>query len=148
MRAIALLCALFALGGAVAAAATGGADAAPRTTEQAGGANVVAQIHQLQRRAWHWQSVLGRRRTASSFSAARSTDAAYRVWVRELWRGRAARLHRLADRFMARRIASLQTEVAHWRRVMGKAPLRQTASAATREQAYVAWRRVARSVMR
>ena len=79
MRAIALLCALFALGGAVAAVATSGADAASRTPKKtaakAVGADVVGQIQRLQRTPWHWQSVLGRKRPASSFSAARSTDA-------------------------------------------------------------------------
>jgi hypothetical protein len=147
MRAIALLCALFALGVSVAAVATGGADAASRT-QRAGDANVVAQIQHLQRTAWHWQRVLGVKRTASDFSPARSTDPAYRVWVRELWRRRAVRLHRAADRFMARKIDAMQAQVAHWRRVMGKAPLRQVASAGTREQAYVAWRRTARSTLR
>jgi hypothetical protein len=151
MRAIALLCALFALGGAVAAVATSGADAASRTPEKAAAktvtADVVGQIRRLQRTAWHWQHVLGRKRTASSFSAARSTDAAYRLWVRNLWQRRAIRLRRTADRFMARRIVELQAEVDHWRRVMGAAPVRQVASA-SREQTYVTWRRVARSVLR
>jgi hypothetical protein len=147
MRAIALCCALCALGGAVAAVATSGADAAQRTTSTGGG-EIVAQITRFEHTAWHWQAVLGQRRTASSFSAARSTDPAYRVWVRDLWRKRAARLGKAADRFMGRRIVQLQEQVVHWRRVMGQPPLRQAASAATREQAYVAWRRLARKVMR
>ena len=151
MRAIALCGALFALGGAVAAVATSGADAAPRTARPAAAAGddqVVGQIRRLQRTTWHWQSVLGLTRSGSSFSSARSTDPAYRVWVRDLWRRRAARLRRNAERYMATRIVSLQSEIDHWRRVMGKPPLRQAASAATREQAYVTWRRLARSVLR
>jgi hypothetical protein len=151
MRAIALCSALFALGGAVAAVATSGADAAPRTGKRAAapaGDEIVGQIQRLQRTTWHWQSVLGRKRTGSSFSAARSTDPAYRVWVRQLWQRRAARVRRSAQRFMAKRIVAYQVEVDHWRRVMGKPPLRQVAAAGTREQAYVTWRRLARSVRR
>jgi hypothetical protein len=153
MRAIALCGALFALGGAVAAVATSGADAAPRTAKPAaapprGDDPVVAQIQRLQRTTWHWQSLLGLKRSGSSFAPARSTDPAYRVWVRDLWRRRATHLRRSAERYMARRIVTLQAEVDHWRRVMGKPPLRQTAAAATREQAYVTWRRLAHSVLR
>jgi hypothetical protein len=150
MRAIALCSALFALGGAVAAVATSGADAAPRTAKPAAanGDEVVEQIRRLQRTTWHWQSVLGRKRTGSSFSADRSTDPAYRVWVRELWQRRAVRVRRSAQRFMARRIVAYQAQVDHWRRVMGKPPLRQVAAASSREQAFVSWRRIARSVLR
>jgi hypothetical protein len=143
MRAIALSCALLSLAGGVAAVVTNPADAAP--TKPTGDLN--AEIGHYQRAAWHWQQVMGVRRTPSSFSALRSPDVAYRRWVRDLWKQRAARLERTATAWMETRIRSYQAQVDHWKHVMGAAPVRLTASAGGGEAAFERWRSLARSVL-
>jgi hypothetical protein len=143
MRSIALLCALCALAGALTATLTTRASAA-ETTEMTG---VVGQIGQYEHVTWHWQKVMGVPRTPSSFSPERSTDPAYQRWVSDLWRQRALRLERQASLWMAARIRAYRQTVAHWRRVIGTAPVRETAAVGGREATFVRWRRLARATL-
>lgn len=66
---------------------------------------LLRDIARLQRQTWRWQAVMGRTRTPSAGSARRSRARAYRKWVFDLWRGRAAR---------ARRQASNPPHERHW----------------------------------
>jgi hypothetical protein len=143
MRAFALLCALLALVLIGAAVATSRATAAQTTPNAA----LTVEIGHYQHVAWHWQRVMGLPQTPSSFSPVRSTDTAYRGWVLALWKQRAQRLQRTAAKWMADRIHTYQTEVDHWRRVMGGGPLRQTAAAGGREATFFRWRATARRVL-
>jgi hypothetical protein len=148
MRAIALLCALCALGGLVTGVLTNKADAADATPKPDSRAESTTDIARLQRVTWHWQHVMGVRRTASSFSALRSIDPAYRRWVRELWRRRAQRVRTQAATWMVGRIRHYRSEIEYWQQVMGAGPLRQTASAGGRERTFLRWRSLARAVLR
>jgi len=51
---------------------------------------LIGRIDRLRRATWHWQAVLGERRTPTSHSARHIEDRAYRLWVLTLWRRRAA----------------------------------------------------------
>ena len=141
MRAIALLCALCALAGMLTAVVS---------TSRAGAAEATpaAEIVRYQRITWHWQDLMGVRRTASSFSPVRSTDPAYRRWVLDLWQRRAKRLRVNARAWMSREIRVYQSEVDHWQHVMDLGPLRQTASSGGRELTFLRWRQLARHVLR
>src|SRR3954464_12780825 len=97
MRVIALCCALFAVVGGAAAAVSSQAGAARITPNAA----LTVEIGRYQHVTWHWQKVIGLRRTPSSFSPLRSPDPAYQRWVLRLWQHRAARLERTASRWMA-----------------------------------------------
>jgi hypothetical protein len=143
MRAIALCCALFSLVGGVAAAVSSRADAARLTPN----AELTVEIGHYQHVTWHWQQLMGLRRTPSSFSPLRSPDPAYRQWVLRLWQHRADRLQRTAERWMTARIRLYQAEVDHWNHVMGATPVRLVASG-SRELAYVRWRALDRRVLR
>jgi hypothetical protein len=57
---------------------------------------VVRRIAVYRRATWHWESVMGVRRTPSGSSAARSPDLRYRRWVLRLWQSRAAQAQRRA----------------------------------------------------
>ena len=46
---------------------------------------------------WRWQALMSKPRTPSLYSERRTRDATYLRWVRDLWRGRAAKAHRLAQ---------------------------------------------------
>jgi hypothetical protein len=144
MRAIALLCALCASAGVVTAVVTNRASAAERTPD----ARLTVEIGRYQQRTWHLQRLIGERRTPSSFSAARSTDPAYRRWVLRLWQHRSERVERRAHRWMSARVRVYQARADHWRRVMGAGPLRLAASAGGGEAAFLRWRRLARQVLR
>jgi hypothetical protein len=58
---------------------------------------ILGQIARYQRITWRWQRVMSRPLTKSSGTARRVQSAAYRVWVRNLWRRRAIRTRRLAQ---------------------------------------------------
>jgi hypothetical protein len=45
---------------------------------------------------WRWQALMSRPRTPTLYTERRSKDTTYLRWVRDLWRGRAARAQRLA----------------------------------------------------
>ena len=52
--------------------------------------HVVRRIRHLRKATWHWQAVLGDRRTPASGTRLRRTSPAYRRWVLGLWKHRAA----------------------------------------------------------
>ena len=52
--------------------------------------HVVTRIQRLRRATWHWQAVLGDRRTPASRTRLRRTSPAYRQWVLGVWKHRAA----------------------------------------------------------
>jgi resuscitation-promoting factor RpfB len=57
-----------------------------------------AQIDGLRRATWRWQQLMGKERTRTTYDERRSTDEAYRHWVRKLWQRRArAAAHRAAN---------------------------------------------------
>jgi hypothetical protein len=51
--------------------------------------HVVTRIQRLRKATWHWQAVLGDRRTPASQTRLRRTSPAYRQWVLGLWKHRA-----------------------------------------------------------
>jgi hypothetical protein len=56
----------------------------------------IREIERLRKTTWHWQRVIGARRTPTSKSEKRTRSGVYRHWVLELWRHRAARVwHRV-----------------------------------------------------
>lgn len=61
-------------------------------------AALLAQIDDYRSETWRWQRVMGARRTPTSYDEREATSAAYRAWVRDLWRGRAERAQRQAAR--------------------------------------------------
>ncbi|HEX6388164.1 MAG TPA: hypothetical protein VFZ89_01915 [Solirubrobacteraceae bacterium] len=69
-----------------------GADAAATRVQ------AIAEIDQLRRQTWRLQALMGKRRTPTLYSERHTRDAAYRTWVRNLWRRRAAGALRLAQR--------------------------------------------------
>ena len=46
---------------------------------------------------WRWQALMSKPRTPTLYSERRTRDATYLRWVRDLWRVRAAKAHRLAQ---------------------------------------------------
>lgn len=58
---------------------------------------ILGQIARYQRVTWRWQRVMSTGLTKSSGTARRIESAAYRRWVRDLWRRRAIRTSRLAQ---------------------------------------------------
>jgi hypothetical protein len=145
MRLVALACALCAPAVVLATAFGKGASAADTTRSTT---VLVARISHYQHVAWHWQAVMGVKRTPSSFVPARSTDPAYQRWVGDLWQRRAIRFRLRAQTWMAAKIRSYRAAVDHWQRVMGVGAVRETASAGSGEAAFVRWRRLARTVLR
>lgn len=59
---------------------------------------LVADISRLRRETWHWQRLVGKRRTPTTFSAERSRKPSYRRWALAVWKRRAARARRQAQR--------------------------------------------------
>jgi hypothetical protein len=153
MRAVALICALAALGGAVTLAAANRAGAAEHTRQDPV-ATTAGRIGHYRAIVWHWQRTMGKARTPSSFSARNSPDPAYRAWVLKLWRHRAHRSQRQASTWLAQRVRDYQARVDHLERVMGfrRGALRQTAavtaSLPARQRAMNRWRQRARQLER
>jgi len=58
---------------------------------------ILGQIARYQRITWTWQRVMSARLTKSSATARRVRSAAYRRWVRDLWRRRAIGTRRVAQ---------------------------------------------------
>jgi hypothetical protein len=50
------------------------------------------QIRSHRANAWHWQHVMGKRRTPTSYGERRTTSLAKLTWMRNLWRARATRV--------------------------------------------------------
>ena len=61
------------------------------------GGRFVKQIRHYRRATWRWQSLMGVRHTRASRAAIHRASPKYRRWVRDLWRHRARRAHRLAS---------------------------------------------------
>jgi hypothetical protein len=58
-------------------------------------ATIVRQIHHYRRATWHWQSVMGARRSRAGH-AEKDPSRKYKLWARNLWKHRAKRVRRLA----------------------------------------------------
>ncbi|HWM14393.1 MAG TPA: hypothetical protein VNO56_07930 [Gaiellaceae bacterium] len=56
------------------------------------------QIRSHRANAWHWQRVMGKRRTPTSYGERRTTSLAKLTWMRNLWRARATRVRAGARR--------------------------------------------------
>jgi len=52
---------------------------------------IVSDIRRYQRKTWHWQRMFGKRPTPMRRTAERSPNREYKLWVRNLWKGRASR---------------------------------------------------------
>jgi hypothetical protein len=63
---------------------------------EAGDGYLLKPIARYRRETWHWQQLMGRKRTPTSNTARQSRDPQYRRWVLALWRHRAERMRRLA----------------------------------------------------
>ncbi len=59
-------------------------------------ADVVAKIDDFRIETWRWQSLMGKPRTPTAYSERRARSAAYRAWLLDLWRKRAALAERRA----------------------------------------------------
>jgi hypothetical protein len=57
---------------------------------------LLDDIDRYRQQTWRWQRLMMKPRSPSSDSARRTRDPAYRRWVLELWRARAARVRRQA----------------------------------------------------
>jgi hypothetical protein len=57
---------------------------------------LIRKIVRHRRATWHWQSVMGKPRTAFSRSVRKSRAKAYRRWVYRVWKRRHARVRRQA----------------------------------------------------
>ena len=86
-----LLAPVLALGLALAAPAIG------EGASEAGGRSLLREIRELRAETWHWQRVMGRP-LVRSFNSERVNTPGYRLWLRDLWRGRAERARRQAHR--------------------------------------------------
>ena len=75
--------------------------AAPRAerataAQQVRAAELLADVRQYRTETWRWQRLMGVRPSPSRQTAAVSPDLEYRIWVRDLWRRRAAIARRKA----------------------------------------------------
>jgi hypothetical protein len=63
----------------------------PRSAEAAlTRAQTLAQTDGYRQQTWRLQELMGKQRTPTDYGERRTTDGAYRLWVRDLWRKRAA----------------------------------------------------------
>ena len=53
-------------------------------------AQTIAETDDFRRQTWRLQKLMGKKRTPTLFEERRTPDAAYRAWIRNLWKGRAA----------------------------------------------------------
>jgi hypothetical protein len=88
----------FVLLGVAALTATRQADAREKkvVTHVPSDAGIVRQIHHYRRATWHWQSVIGVRRSPSNHAAEKDPSRKFKLWVRNLWKHRARRARHLA----------------------------------------------------
>lgn len=69
----------------------------PRVAEaRSNRADVVEKIDDFRIETWRWQSLMGKPRTPTTYDERTARSAAYRAWVLDLWRQRAARAERRA----------------------------------------------------
>ena len=67
-------------------------------TLAAGSRYLLPKIDRWREETWRWQRLMNKPRTHSSFSARESLSPAYRAWVLRLWKKRAERARRQAQR--------------------------------------------------
>jgi hypothetical protein len=60
-------------------------------------AETIAQTDDFRRTTWRFQELMGKRRTPTDYMERRTTDQAFRIWVRNLWLRRAAAVRRQAQ---------------------------------------------------
>ena len=58
---------------------------------------LIAEIDDLRRATWQWQTLMGKPRTPTDFGERRTADDDYRRWVRDLWQRRARAAERRAE---------------------------------------------------
>ena len=63
-----------------------------------GSSYLLAAIARYRRETWHWQRLMGKPRTPTSFEARKTRKPSYRRWIRDLWQRRAIRARRAAQR--------------------------------------------------
>jgi hypothetical protein len=68
------------------------------TVVRPGEVGLVRQIRRYRRATWHWQLVMGARRTPASKIGLAKPGREYKVWMRNLWKRRANRARRKAAR--------------------------------------------------
>ena len=63
-----------------------------------GSSYLLTTIARYRRETWHWQRLMGKRRTPTAFDARETRKPSYRRWIRDLWLRRAERARRAAQR--------------------------------------------------
>ncbi len=102
LGAVAVTSALALAGAAAGSAAGGGADSAQTAQQPAqrllapGSRYLVPQIRRYRRATWHWQRLMGKPLTRTGRGSPHWRKPAYRRWVRNVWRKRAAKERRRA----------------------------------------------------
>lgn len=72
--------------------------AAPRAADAAiTRAEAISQVDHFRRQTWRLQKLMDRKRTPTFFEERRTPDPAYRLWIRNLWKKRAAAALRQAQ---------------------------------------------------
>jgi hypothetical protein len=74
----------------------GGAKAATDAPSSSSRLELIQQIDRYRTKTWHWQKLMGHRRTPTLYTERRASDEAYHVWVRNLWLRRYRATERLA----------------------------------------------------
>lgn len=97
---------------------------------------------------WHWQTLMGLRRSHFSAAAMQTQSLPYAIWVLKLRQQLAKRLHQYAKSWMAQRVTAMKLSVNHWLRVMGKQPVRELASSGSIEAQFNRWSQTSHSVWR
>ena len=67
-------------------------EAAPPAVDRRRMSALRRQIRSHRANAWHWQRVMGKRRTPTSYGERHTTSLAKLTWIRNLWRARATRV--------------------------------------------------------
>jgi hypothetical protein len=89
---------LLVLAGALAIALGAAAQTEPlAATSSAARLAQLDAIADYRNETWRWQTLMSKPRTPTQFTEHRTKDAEYLRWLRELWRGRAAKAERLAQ---------------------------------------------------
>jgi hypothetical protein len=70
---------------------------APPADAKSARAQTIAEIDGLRHQTWQLQKLMGRKRTPTLFEERRTSDSAYRLWIRNLWKRRAAATLRQAQ---------------------------------------------------
>ncbi len=64
----------------------------------AGSSYLLGTITRYRRETWHWQRLMGKRPTPTSFEDRATRKPSYRRWIRDLWKKRAVAARRAARR--------------------------------------------------